>query len=143
MAGYMRPQALPMSRPLTQIFNDNKRLYEELVQTRGGSPDASPLFLKLRIQKDRLIAWGIQWSDRSREDDIDGALGRAGINDLVASIMDSIKYLLEEAESLNPAAHSNAQQGGEKARGKMAVTHHSPESSFQPGFCAFLSRLST
>jgi len=128
MAGYIQPTALPLSRPLTQIFNDNKRLYEELVQTRGGSPDASPLFLKLRIQKDRLIAWGIQWADRSKADDIDGSLGRAGINDLVASIMDSIKVLLEEAESLNPAAAARAEDLGEKARGKMAVTHHSHES---------------
>lgn len=117
-----------MPRPLTQIFNDNKRLYEELVQTRGSSPDASPLFLKLRIQKDRLIAWGIQWADRSKEDEIDASLGKAGINSLVASIMASIKVLLEEAESLNPAAHEGADAMGEKARGKMAITHHSPES---------------
>ena len=69
------------------------------------SPELSPLHIKLRIQKDRLVAWGVQWADRSvatKGGDIDGSLDRAGLTDLVASIMSSIKDLLVEAESLQP-----------------------------------------
>ncbi|MCJ1449254.1 MAG: hypothetical protein MMC23_009774 [Stictis urceolatum] len=94
-----------LPRRLTQLFSDNKKSYEALVQTRSAGPELSPLHLKLRIQKDRLIAWGIQWSDRStaaQAGDIDDSLDRAGISDLVASIMCSIRDLLDEAESLQP-----------------------------------------
>lgn len=103
----MRSTALP--RRLTQLFADNKKSYEALVQTRKSGPEASHLHLKLRIQKDRLIAWGIQWSDRSTAayaGDIDGSLDRAGISDLVASIMCSIRELLDEAEALQPEPQS-------------------------------------
>ena len=92
-------------RRLTQLFDDNKKSYEALVQLRNPGPELSHLHLKLRIQKDRLIAWGIQWSDRStaaQTGDIDQSLDRAGISDLVASIMGSIRELLDEAESLQP-----------------------------------------
>lgn len=92
-------------RRLTQLFVDTKKSYEHVVQTRHNAPEAASLHLKLRIQKDRLIAWGIQWSDRSTAShggDIDGSLDRAGISDLVASIMCNIRDLLDEAEGLQP-----------------------------------------
>lgn len=92
-------------RRLTQLFADTKKSYEHVVQTRQNAPEAASLHLKLRIQKDRLIAWGIQWSDRStasQAGDIDGSLDRAGISDLVASIMCNIRDLLDEAEGLQP-----------------------------------------
>ncbi|MCJ1380224.1 hypothetical protein MMC17_003327 [Xylographa soralifera] len=91
-------------RRLTQLFADTKKSYENVVQTPHNGPEASSLHLRLRIQKDRLIAWGIQWSDRStiaQAGDIDGSLDRAGISDLVASIMCSIRDLLDEAEGLS------------------------------------------
>ena len=90
-------------RRLTQLFADTKKSYENVVQTQHTGPEATSLHLRLRIQKDRLIAWGIQWSDRSsasQTGDIDGSLDRAGISDLVASIMCSIRELLDEAEAL-------------------------------------------
>ena len=91
-------------RRLTQLFADTKKSYENVVQSQHNGPEASSLHLRLRIQKDRLIAWGIQWSDRSTvapAGDIDGSLDRAGISDLVASIMCSIRDLLDEAEGLS------------------------------------------
>ncbi|MCJ1473035.1 hypothetical protein MMC13_001684 [Lambiella insularis] len=90
-------------RRLTQLFADTKRSYENVVQTQHTDSETSSLHLRLRIQKDRLIAWGMQWSDSStvaQTDDIDGSLDRAGISDLVASIMSSIRELLDEAEDL-------------------------------------------
>ena len=75
---------------LTQLFADTKKSYENVVQTRHEGPELSSLHRKLRIQKDRLLAWGLEWSDANaaQAGDIDGSLDRAGISDLVASIMD-------------------------------------------------------
>ena len=105
MKTMMASTVLP--RRLTQLFADTKKSYENIVQTRHDGPELSSLHLKLRIQKDRLIAWGIQWSDRSAAaqngEDIDGLLDKAGIGDLVASIMSSIRELLDEAEGLQPS----------------------------------------
>jgi len=119
MGTFVTPVALP--RRLTQLFNDNKKTYEELVQTRSDSPDLAPLQLKLRIQKDRLLAWGIQWSDRSKAGDIDGSLHRAGISDLVASILDSIKRLLTDAERLQPFTFITPDTSLDRARGKLPL----------------------
>ena len=112
-----------LPRRLTQLFADTKKSYENVVQTRHEGPELSSLHLKLRIQKDRLIAWGIQWSDRStaahNSGDIDGSLDRAGISDLVASIMCSIRQLLDEAEGLQPpqSIHIPGAYGDMKAYG--------------------------
>lgn len=59
---------------------------------------------RLRIQKDRLIAWGLEWADATatQGDDIDDSLDRAGISDLVGSIMSSIQDLLERADAIHP-----------------------------------------
>lgn len=69
------------------------------------NPQLSSLHLKLRIQKDRLVAWGLEWADANaaQSGDIDDSLDRAGISDLVASIMSSIQELLDEAERIQPS----------------------------------------
>lgn len=92
---------------LTQMYADTKRSYEHIVQTNCNviNPQLSSLFLKLKIQKDRLFAWGLEWIDSGAVNqpvDIDGSLDRAGISDLVASIMSSIGQLLDEAERMQP-----------------------------------------
>lgn len=99
-----------LPRRLTQLYADTKRSYEHIVQINVvqtdqiNSPQLSSLHRKLRIQKDRLFAWGLEWRDSgaAQSGDIDGSLDRAGISDLVASIMSSISELLEEAESMQP-----------------------------------------
>ncbi|MCJ1481713.1 hypothetical protein MMC06_001872 [Schaereria dolodes] len=92
-------------RRVTQLYADTKKSYENVVQTNHAGPQLSSVHLKLRIQKDRLIAWGLEWSDanEAHTEDIDGSLDRAGISDLVASIMSSIRNLLDEAERLQPS----------------------------------------
>ncbi|CAF9940906.1 MAG: hypothetical protein HETSPECPRED_002674 [Heterodermia speciosa] len=98
----LRHTLLP--RRLTQIYADTKKSYEHVVRTNQirGSSQSSPTDRKLRIQKDRLIAWGLEWADSgaSHAGDIDDSLDRAGISDLVESIMTSINELLDEAERL-------------------------------------------
>lgn len=96
-----------LPRRLTQMYADTKRSYEHIVQTNCSviNPQLSSLFLKLKIQKDRLFAWGLEWRDSAAVNqpvDIDGSLDRAGISDLVASIMSSIAELLDEAERMQP-----------------------------------------
>ena len=72
------------------------------------------LHRKLRIQKDRLTTWGFRWSEAGDKrpeiagssipppayDDIDESLSRAGLADVVGSIMGTIKDILAEAEPL-------------------------------------------
>lgn len=88
------------------MYADTKRSYEMIVQTNQShdiNPQLSDLYRKLRIQKDRLFAWGLEWRDSgatAQSCDIDGPLDRAGISDLVASIMSSIRELLDEAECM-------------------------------------------
>ncbi|KAL9098758.1 MAG: hypothetical protein Q9163_005640 [Psora crenata] len=93
-----------LPRRITQIYTDTKRFYEQIVQENVTNPQVSSLHLKLRIQKDRLVAWGIEWADsNAQQGDIDDSLDRAGISDLVASIMSSIRELLDDAEKVQPS----------------------------------------
>ena len=98
----IRTALLP--RRITQIYTDTKKFYEQIVQQHVTNPQVSSLHLKLRIQKDRLVAWGIEWADsNAQQGDIDDSLDRAGISDLVSSIMLSIRELLDDAEKLQPS----------------------------------------
>lgn len=98
----LRSTLLP--RRITQIYTDTKKCYEQIIQAQVTDPQLSFLNLKLRIQKDRLVAWGLEWADSNtaQHGDIDDSLDRAGVSDLVASIMSSIRELLDEAERLQP-----------------------------------------
>ncbi len=90
------------------MYTDTKKSYEQIIQTSIINPQLSSLHLKLRIQKDRLVAWGLEWADSKADqiNDIDGSLDRAGISDLVASIMSSIRELVDETEKIQPRSRS-------------------------------------
>ena len=90
-------------RRLTKLFADTKKSYENVIQTRHeDGPELSYLHRELRTQKDRLLAWGLGWSDSTaaQTGDIDGSLDRAGVSDLVASLMASIRQQFDEAAEL-------------------------------------------
>ena len=91
-------------RRLTRMYAETKRSYENVIEPEKTqiSSDSSTFQRKLRIQKDRLITWGLDWSDASitQPADIDDALDRAGLSDIVASVMSSIQELLDEAEQV-------------------------------------------
>jgi hypothetical protein len=101
MSGF-RGGLLP--RRLTRMYAETKRSYDNVIEPEKTqtSSISSSLQRKLRIQKDRLITWGLDWSDASvtQPADIDDALDRAGLSDIVASVMLSIQELLDEAEQL-------------------------------------------
>lgn len=103
----LRHSLLP--RRLTQMYADTKKSYEHVVRTNQirGNSQSSTTDRRLRIQKDRLIAWGLEWADSSASHagDIDDSLDRAGISDLVESIMTSINELLDEAERLQSSTN--------------------------------------
>ncbi|KAL8668361.1 MAG: hypothetical protein Q9168_007012, partial [Polycauliona sp. 1 TL-2023] len=89
-------------RRVSQMYADTKRSYEHMIQNNVLHTSQKILPTKLRIQKDRLIAWGLEWADANEADDIDDSLDRAGISHLVGSIMSSIQDLLERADSIRP-----------------------------------------
>lgn len=93
-----------LQRRLTKLYTDTKSSCESV--TTASRPNDDPELISLnrnfRTQKDRLLAWGLDWSDASaaQPNDIDEALAEAGFSDVVASIMSSIQELLNEAERL-------------------------------------------
>ncbi|KAG6036044.1 hypothetical protein E4U41_005822 [Claviceps citrina] len=107
---------LPLQRRLSRLYNDTKRssdFVKESVQN-AGDPDMKALHRKLRIQKDRLVSWGLEWSDPNQTVEIDESLSKAGLSEVVGSIMSTIKDILAEAEplwqssSMHPAASKPA-----------------------------------
>lgn len=98
----LRQSLIP--RRISRLYADTKRSYEQMIAHSNINASQTATHTKLRIQKDRLIAWGLEWADSNAapDADIDGSLDRAGISDLVASIMSSILDLLERADSLQP-----------------------------------------
>lgn len=90
-------------RRLTKLYTDTKSSCESVSAARlNDDPELVALNRTFRTQKDRLLAWGLDWSDASaaQPNDIDEALSEAGFGDVVASVMSSIQELLNEAERL-------------------------------------------
>ncbi|EQL02315.1 HET-s/LopB domain-containing protein [Ophiocordyceps sinensis CO18] len=93
---------LPFQRRLSRLYNDTKKstdFLQEPVRSEE-DPDVRALHRKLRIQKDRLVSWGLEWSDSSQSPEIDDSISEAGLSEVVASIMSTIKDTLAEAELL-------------------------------------------
>ncbi|KAI0414419.1 hypothetical protein F5X98DRAFT_365838 [Xylaria grammica] len=110
--------ALGVQRRLSRLYNDTKKssdFVQEPVQA-ADDPEIKALHRKLRIQKDRLVSWGLEWSDPNQSAEIDESLNKAGLTDLVGSIMATIKDILAEAEPLWLA--SKRPTGGEKSAEK-------------------------
>jgi hypothetical protein len=122
MGGYQ----LPFQRRLSRLYNDTKKssdFVKEPVQN-AEDPEIKALHRKLRIQKDRLVSWGLEWSDPSQSAEIliDSSLSKAGLSEVVGSIMSTIKDILAEAEPLWNSSRrlAGSEKGGygdsEKAR---------------------------
>ncbi len=95
---------LPFQRRLSRLYNDTKKsadFFKEPVQS-AEDPEIKALHRKLRIQKDRLVSWGLEWSDPSQSAEvlIDSSLSKAGLSEVVGSIMSTIQDILAEAEPL-------------------------------------------
>ncbi|PSN60070.1 hypothetical protein BS50DRAFT_681892 [Corynespora cassiicola Philippines] len=97
-----------LPRRLTQLYSDTKASCDAVVDqdTPSAQPEVSALHRKFRIQKDRLIAWGMDWSDNTQEKqgDIAESVERAGLTETVTSVLGTIKDILDEAEGMHPPA---------------------------------------
>ncbi|KAI0444973.1 hypothetical protein F4803DRAFT_572103 [Xylaria telfairii] len=113
--------ALGVHRRLSRLYNDTKKssdFVQEPLQA-ADDPEIKALHRKLRIQKDRLVSWGLEWSDPNQSAEIDESLNEAGLTDLVGSIMGTIKDILAEAEPLWLASKrpAGSEKSAEKASG--------------------------
>ncbi|EJT69918.1 hypothetical protein GGTG_12801 [Gaeumannomyces tritici R3-111a-1] len=106
MEGYFPASVAPVQRRLSRLYNDTKKSSDFLKEPvhNGDDPDIRALHRKLRIQKDRLVSWGLEWSDNTAVESaellIDTSLSKAGLSEVVGSIMSTIKDILAEAEPL-------------------------------------------
>ncbi|KAI3336289.1 hypothetical protein HD806DRAFT_517554 [Xylariaceae sp. AK1471] len=128
MESYLSRGGLPLGfqRRLSRLYNDTKKssdFVQEPVQA-ADDPEIKALHRKLRIQKDRLVSWGLEWSDPNQSAEIDESLNEAGLTDLVGSIMATIKDILAEAEPLWLASKRPA--GSEKSAEKASVDRKAP-----------------
>ncbi|KAI0128289.1 hypothetical protein BJ170DRAFT_594147 [Xylariales sp. AK1849] len=110
---------LPFQRRLSRLYNDTKKSSDFVKEPTSEDPEIKAMHRKLKIQKDRLVSWGLEWSDPSNQSaEIDESLSKAGLSDLVGSIMSTIKDILAEAEPL--WLSSKRRVGGEKDPEKAA-----------------------
>ncbi|KAI8938479.1 hypothetical protein NX059_004371 [Plenodomus lindquistii] len=108
-------------RRLTQLYSDTKTTCDAVVeQDSKNTPETHALHRKFRIQKDRLITWGVDWSDNAKgqQGDIDASVEQAGLTETVTSVLGTIKEILDEAERMHPAAPAAPAKSlsGEKSR---------------------------
>lgn len=91
-------------RPLSKLYSDTKNVGDVVGEPKKTEelPELSALHRKFRIQRDRLTAWGLNWSDAgaAMQDDIEESIARAGLTDTVTSVLNTIKEIYEDAEQL-------------------------------------------
>jgi serine/threonine protein kinase len=103
---------------LTQLYSDTKTSCDAVVEqdTKDPQPETNALHRKFRIQKDRLITWGVDWSDNSKgkQGDIDESVDQAGLTETVTSVLGTIREISDEAERLMTGAPVGKTLSGEK-----------------------------
>lgn len=108
-----------LQRRLTKMYTDTKTSCESVTTAARANddPELIALHRNFRTQKDRLLAWGLDWSDSSaaQPNDIDESLTEAGFSDVVASVMSSIQEILNEAERLQHIDSELPLKGSSKA----------------------------
>lgn len=95
---------------LTKLYSDAKQSYRHVcpIVASDDAPEISSLHRKSRIQKDRLIAWGFDWQDNGcAEGSIDESVERAGLTEVVSSVLENIKNILDDLESTQARARPN------------------------------------
>ncbi|KAJ5628775.1 hypothetical protein N7490_011003 [Penicillium lividum] len=101
-----------LQRRLTKLYTDTKTSCESVTTASKAvdDPELVALHQSFQKQRDRLLAWGLDWSDASaaQPNDIDESLTAAGFSDVVESVMSTIQDLLNDAERvqhLDPPMH--------------------------------------
>ncbi|KAF2834543.1 hypothetical protein M501DRAFT_1000178 [Patellaria atrata CBS 101060] len=88
---------------LTNLYTDAKQSCDIIAKESKVQdvPELSALHRKYRIEKDRLVAWGLAWTDSSNH--IDESVERAHLTKTVTSVLQTIKEVVEEAERIQSA----------------------------------------
>jgi hypothetical protein len=112
-------------RRLSQLYSDTKRASDVVVgETKVGAPripELIDLHLAFRIQRERLSAWGLEWSDDSavaEDPSIDEEVARAGLTSTVVDVLENIQNIFEKADQLYTSTVRSATgvKSSEKAR---------------------------
>ena len=101
------PYAHTPTRHLTKLYSDAKKsALTSLEVPNTATQQFSALHRKYRIQKDRLITWGLAWSDDEKHADgnIDESVAKAGLTETVDSVLRNIKEVTDEAERIKAAS---------------------------------------
>lgn len=100
-------QAHTRTSHLTKLYSDTKKSALTSIDVYSTANEHFPAFhRKFKIQKDRLITWGLAWSDDEKGSDcnIDDAVSKAGLAETVESVLRNIKDVTGEAERIQQAA---------------------------------------
>ncbi|KAF2482699.1 hypothetical protein BDY17DRAFT_299018 [Neohortaea acidophila] len=92
---------------LTKLYSDAKKSALTSLEVQPSvTQHFTSLHRKFRIQKDRLITWGLAWSDDEKgpEGSIDESVAKAGLTETVDSVLRNIKEVTEEAERIKAAS---------------------------------------
>lgn len=91
---------------LTRLYSSTRHSLEALpTPSINDLPEKQRLDRKYRNQRDRLIAWGLEWRDEFNGD-IDQSVQQAGLSDVVEGVLENINSMLEEAERMNTTQDS-------------------------------------
>ncbi|GAB7359639.1 hypothetical protein MBLNU230_g6820t1 [Neophaeotheca triangularis] len=102
---------------LTQAYNDVKHTAVNSVTVNSNvTCNFATLHRKFRIQKDRFVTWGLAWNDDEAglQGSIDEAVVKAGLSETVGSVLNNIKEVFEQAESIARGSTAQAAVGEEK-----------------------------
>ncbi|GKT52801.1 HET-s domain-containing protein [Colletotrichum tofieldiae] len=110
-----------MQRRLSRLYSDTKKS-SDFVQEPAKAPEdpeIKSLFRKLRIQKDRVSVWGLEWTDPNQSDEIDSSLSKAGLSEVVHSILSRVRETLSELDALwksytNPLGTVSEKSAGDR-----------------------------
>ncbi|KAJ4315819.1 hypothetical protein N0V94_005771 [Neodidymelliopsis sp. IMI 364377] len=113
-----------LPRRLTQLYSDTKIHCDAVVEQDVRDTQSNVLHRKLRIQKDRLITWGVDWSDnaKGKNGDIDESVEQAGLTETVTSVLGTIKEILDEAEHMHPRAAPAALKTLSEEKGRVPTS---------------------
>ena len=121
-------------RRLSQLYSATKSSCNAVVLPEaadGDVPVAADLHQRFRVQKDRLMAWGLEFSAPSKGalSDIDESFERAGLTDTVANVMGTIKDILDEAESMRATRPPTTKALGGPKAGQLAAAQSATPAS--------------
>ncbi|KAI9657350.1 MAG: hypothetical protein M1821_003030 [Bathelium mastoideum] len=113
---------------LTKLYSDTK-ISCNVVSGHSNVEDVPELLAlhrKYRIQKDRLMTWGLEWTDggdikAAAQGNIDQSIARAGLTETVTSVLGNIKDVLDEAEQISrrsSAARKPSEKGWAEGAGE-------------------------